>query len=123
MPRHPLILGVAAAMLVSTHGAAQAEASPPFHSATAISARTAALDPASGALYLPAARLLPAVAGARPALVPGQLPPAGAGTIGSPGVWVRPYPAIQGPAPTPRLWSFVTGPSSVPLAAGREAPA
>ncbi len=39
---------------------------------TETSARTAALDPVSGHLYLPAARMQPSVAGARPALVPGS---------------------------------------------------
>ena len=48
----------------------KAHALPPV--TTEVSARTAALDPASGALYLPAARLLPAVAGARPAPAPGS---------------------------------------------------
>jgi len=39
---------------------------------TEISARTAALDPASGKLYLPAARFQPAAAGQHPAMVPGS---------------------------------------------------
>ncbi len=39
---------------------------------TETSARTAALDPASGRLYLPAARFQPAVAGQRPAMVAGS---------------------------------------------------
>lgn len=40
--------------------------------ATEMSARTAALDPASGRLYLPAARFQPATTGQRPAMVPGS---------------------------------------------------
>ena len=39
---------------------------------TEVSARTAALDPVSGWLYLPAARFVPGVAGGRPAIVPGS---------------------------------------------------
>lgn len=39
--------------------------------ATEMSARTAALDPASGRLYLPAASFQPAVTGQRPAMAPG----------------------------------------------------
>jgi DNA-binding beta-propeller fold protein YncE len=39
--------------------------------ATEIGARTAALDPATGRVFLPAAKFLPAQAGQRPAMVPG----------------------------------------------------
>lgn len=39
---------------------------------TETSARTAALDPASGRLYLPAARFQPAPAGQRPSMMPGS---------------------------------------------------
>jgi DNA-binding beta-propeller fold protein YncE len=40
--------------------------------ATAKGARTVALDPATGRLYLPSAKYMPAVGGARPQMVPGS---------------------------------------------------
>ncbi len=56
--------------LISLDGAGVPHVLPPV--TTQVSARTAALDPASGRLFLPAASLQPATPGARPALVPGS---------------------------------------------------